>query len=184
MSEVQGSSRHLIKSFEAQELKKRPFVIQLADYLTSFFGGIPFLSFNLVLFTFWIIVNIGDVPGIPAFDPFPFTLLTMVVSLEAIFLAIIVLMSQNRQNYVSTLRQELDMQVNLIAEREITKILKFLKASLAKQDVKVDDPELAEMLKETDISYIERQIVKQLEPANTGAKELVKEVEKAILQKK
>ena len=80
----------VFKSFEAKELRKRPFVIKIADYLTSAFGSISFVVVNVIFFTLWTLFA--------TFDPFPYTLLTTIVSLEAIFLSIIVLMSQQRQS--------------------------------------------------------------------------------------
>lgn len=154
-----------IKSLEAEELRKRSLTIVIADWLTTSFGSIAFLLFNILIFTFWILANLGRIPGIPVFDPYPFILLTMVVSLEAIILSIIVLMSQNRQSHVSTIREELDMQVNLISEREITKILYLLTLVLKKDGIKFEDPELSEMIKQTDISYIERQLKDQIRVA-------------------
>ena len=109
----------IIQSFEAKELKKRPFIIKIADRLTSFFGSISFLILNLLFFVSWIIFN--------KFDQFPFPMLTMIVSLEAIFLTIIMLVSQQRQAHIATIREELDMQVNKYSEREITKVLNLLK---------------------------------------------------------
>lgn len=83
-------------------MKKRPFSVRLADYLTTYFGTLEFLSLNLIFFIIWIAINSGFVPGFTPFDPFPFILLTMTVSLETIFLTVIVLMSQN-PNRISTL---------------------------------------------------------------------------------
>lgn len=163
------TSKRIIQSFEADQLRERPFFIRIADQLTTSFGGIGFFTVNLIVFIIWIVINLGYVPGIAIFDPFPFILLTMAVSLEAIFLSIIVLMSQTRQGYVSTLREELDMQVNLIAEREITKSLKLLRLIANKLKVRVKDEELEEMLEETDISYIHREIQDQLKE-NTKTK--------------
>ena len=113
-------------------------------------------------------MNLGYVSQIPIFDPYPFILLTMVVSLEAIFLSIIVLMSQNKQSQISTLREELDMQVNLIAEREITMTLKILKLMANKMKLRIKNEELEEMIEETDISYIQREIQEQLEKTTSS----------------
>jgi len=157
------SSHRLIQSFEADQLKNRPKFIQIADRLTLLFGSISFFTLNALLFIVWIAINTGSVPLIPVFDPYPFILLTMFVSLEAIFLSIIVLMSQNRQGHIFTLREELDMQVNLLAEREITMSLKILKLMANKMGVKIKDKELGEMVKETDISYIQREIQEQIQ---------------------
>lgn len=151
-----------IRSLEAEELKRRSVTIVIADWLTTSFGSVSFLLFNVLVFTFWILTNLGRISGVPVFDPYPFILLTMVVSLEAIILSVIVLMSQNRQSQISTLREELDMQVNLISEREITKILHLLTLVLKKQGIQYKDTELSEMIKQTDISYIERQLKEQI----------------------
>ncbi|HKC04706.1 MAG TPA: DUF1003 domain-containing protein [Patescibacteria group bacterium] len=159
-----------IKSLEAEELSKRSLTIVIADWLTTSFGSITFLLFNFLFFIVWILINTGYIAGFQVFDPFPFILLTMVVSLEAIFLSIIVLMSQNRQSAISTLREELDMQVDLVAEREITKILYLLTLLLKKEGVTFSDPEISEMIKKTDISYIERQLKEQISIANRKSK--------------
>ncbi len=153
----------IIQSFEAKEMKKRPFIIKMADRLTSFFGSVWFLTFNLGLFLFWIIANLGYIKGIQIFDPFPFFFLTTGVSLEAIMLTIIVLVSQQRQSQVGKIREELDMQVNQIAEKEITKALIILKKIAEKQGIKLDDDkELNEMIKGIEVGYIERKLEEQL----------------------
>lgn len=162
------------RSFEAQSLRHRSFFSRVADDLTSAFGSTTFLFLNIIWFTLWIAVNMEFIPGIAAFDPFPFGLLTMMVSLEAIILAIIILASQNRQSYISSLREELHMQVNLIAEEEITKALKLLSEIRQKMGIDEKDLELQEMLERLNTSYIERSIVSQIEKANTPlAKKLV-----------
>lgn len=178
----------IIQSFEAKELKKRPFVIKIADYLTSAFGSVSFLLLNVALFSFWILANQERIPNVSAFDSFPYPLLTTIVSLEAIFLSIIVLMSQNRQNHVSTIREELDMQVNRIAEKEITKSLLILKKIAEKQGIKVEDHELDEMLKNLEMSYIERKLAQQLEekttPILTRVENVAQKMEEVVLPKK
>ncbi|MEK7498099.1 MAG: DUF1003 domain-containing protein [Patescibacteria group bacterium] len=157
--------RRIIQSFEGKSLKKRSFILRIADSLTGFFGTMFFLIFNLVLFFGWILINTGKIDRITAIDPFPFPLLTTIVSLEAIFLTIIVLMSQNRQNQTSTIRDELQLQVILIAEKEITKILKLVRLILRKQGVEIkNDIELEAMIDEIDASYIERKLEEEIVP--------------------
>lgn len=123
--------RKLFKSFEAKSLRSRSLLTQIADDLTAICGSTSFLFFHVVLFAGWIAVNTGWIPGTIAFDPFPYGLLTMVVSLEAIFLAIFILVSQNRSSYVNSIREEVHLKVNLIAEEEITKILEVLAEMLS-----------------------------------------------------
>jgi uncharacterized membrane protein len=155
-------SRHIIRSFEAEELKKRPFVVKLADALTSRFGTITFLTINVVIYAFWILMNTGRIPGLPVIDPYPYSFMNSFVSIEAIILSIIVLMSQNRENQREILRNELGLQVELISEKQITKILELLKELHDKEAKDVHDEELEEMTKELDTSYIERKLNEQL----------------------
>lgn len=121
-------------------------------------------------------INTGFIYHIAPFDPFPFGLLTMVVSLEAIFLAIFILVSQNRSSYIGTLRDEFHLRVNLIAEEEITKVLELLAEMRKEMGIKKEDPELQEMLERIDTGYIESSILEQVNRANKSlAEQLLKE---------
>ena len=92
---------------------------RLSDFLTRLAGDIRFVYFSFFWFMIWIVLNVRLIPGFPAFDPFPFGLLTMVVSLEAIFLSLFVLISQNRQATRDKVRNDIEYEVNLKAEVEI-----------------------------------------------------------------
>jgi CRP/FNR family cyclic AMP-dependent transcriptional regulator len=96
---------------------KRTVVQKAADWISEFSGSIPFLMIHVVIFTLWIGLN--TFPGLTHFDPFPFGLLTMVVSLEAIILSVFVLLSQNRQVAKDRIRSDIEYEVNLKAELEI-----------------------------------------------------------------
>jgi uncharacterized membrane protein len=96
-------------------------VEKIADVIAEFSGSIQFLVLNALWFTIWIVWNVT--PRVPHFDPYPFGFLTMVVSLEAIFLSIFVLVSQNRQAAKDRLRADAEYEVNLKAELEITHLL-------------------------------------------------------------
>lgn len=159
--------RQFYRSFEAQALKQRSFFTQISDDLNNAFGSTTFLIINILCFVVWILVNLGFIPGIEPFDPFPFGLMTMVLSIEAIILAIFILVSQNRQSYVTSLREELHLQINLIAEEEITKTLKLLGEIREKLGIKEKDPELEEMLRRINTGYIERSLINQIQKANT-----------------
>lgn len=176
---IHHRSKRIIKSFETEALKKRSLIVKIADYLTQIFGNFTFLIINLIFFAVWIFVN---TKGKYIFDPFPFSLLTMIVSLEAIFLAIIVLISQNRETQRDVLRQELGLQVQLISEKEITKILRLFKLLLEKQEK--HDPELDEMTTEIDASYIERKLEAQLEKSENIVKEVGEKIQEGISPKK
>jgi uncharacterized membrane protein len=98
----------------------RTVIQKSADWIAEFSGSIAFLMIHVVLFFVWIIMNVGSgIPGIPMFDPFPFGLLTMCVSLEAIILSVFVLLSQNRQVAKDRVRSDIEYDVNLKAELEI-----------------------------------------------------------------
>jgi len=156
------SRKRVIKSFEAKANSNRSLAERTADFITDRFGSMTFLGINLAWFFIWIIVNIGLIPGIESFDPFPFGLLTMVVSLEAIFLSIVVLISQNRAARIDDLREEIDLQINTIAEEEITKMMELQVVLLKKQGIDVSgDQELKQMLEPTDKTAIEKALQKQ-----------------------
>jgi len=99
----------------------------LMDIIVGF-GGTPLFAFaHLAWFGFWIVVNLDLVKGWAAFDPYPFHLLTFIVSLEAIFLSIAVLISENRAMRLAERRANLDLQVNLLAEQESTATLQLVR---------------------------------------------------------
>lgn len=166
--------RQFFKSFEAKSLRGRSFLTQIADDLTAVCGSTPFLIFHVLFFAGWVAINLDYVPWVAPFDPFPFGLLTMIVSLEAIFLAIFVLVSQNRSAYISTIRDEVHLGVNLIAEEEITKILEVLAEIRKELGIKKPDPQLEKMLERIDTGYIERSILDQMGRANKSLIEQMK----------
>jgi uncharacterized membrane protein len=158
-----SNRRALIKSLKAEADAKRTWSDRFADRITSLTGSMPFLVINAAWFIIWIALNLGIIPGIEPFDPFPFGLLTMVVSLEAIILAIAVLISQNRAAKVDDLREEVGLQVNVIAEHELTKIMEMIIRLLEAQGIDVsDDAELQRMLRPTDVEELEEIVADQI----------------------
>ena len=136
---------------------------KMADSMTSNFGSNAFLFANAILFVSWVLINTDQIKSIPAFDPFPFNLLTTVVSLEAIVLAIFVLISQNRTSKVDDLREEIHLQLNIISEKEITKLIKMTALLLEKNGVDLSkDPELKKMVRPFDEEEIQRQLEKEI----------------------
>ena len=101
---------------EAEE--QRGLVLRIADWVSWFSGSMSFLAIHGVWFIVWIVLNTGSV-GLTAFDPYPYGLLTMIVSLEAIFLSCIVLISQNRQAEKDRIRSDIEYEVNVKAELEV-----------------------------------------------------------------
>lgn len=155
--------RKIFQSIKAQADAKRTLTEKMADSMTLSFGSVSFLLLNIFLFVAWVLINTGQIKGISVFDPFPFNLLTTLVSLEAIILAIFVLISQNRNSKVDDLREETHLQVNLIAEKEITKLMKMLTLLLEKHGVDLSqDPELKKLLKPISEEEIEKRLEKEI----------------------
>lgn len=162
-SQFLRSSSHIAQSLKARADAKRSRAEVWADRMTASFGSMYFLAANVAWFAVWIALNLNLIPGVAPFDPFPFGLLTMIVSLEAIVLAIVVLISQNRQMKIADLREEVDLQVDIITEQEITKILELLVLLLDKHQVDYPKNELlAEMLRPTDTGQLEETLGEQV----------------------
>ena len=109
-------------------------------------------------------LNLGRVDGIHPFDPYPFTFLTMVVSLEAIFLSIFVLISQNRMAHQADRRAHLDLQINLLAEQENTMMLRMLEKLCEQQGIKTEpvNEEIQALFEKTDLHALMQELEKQL----------------------
>lgn len=154
--------RHLIKSFKEKANARRTFTEKFADFMTTKFGSMTFLWVNVLFFGLWFAINTNKVPAIPAFDHFPFGLLTVIVSLEAIFLAITVLISQNRASRLADFREEVAIQIDTVAEEEITKLIELQLMVLKNQGVDVsNDPKIKEMLEAGDAEKIEKALEQQ-----------------------
>ncbi len=112
--------RHTASRNVNEEMEDQRTVVQKsADWIAEFSGSIPFLIMHVVVFAVWLTVNWIQIPGIPQFDPYPFGFLTLAVSLEAIFLSVFVLLSQNRQAAKDRVHADIEYDVNLKAEMEI-----------------------------------------------------------------
>lgn len=148
---------------KAQHARDRGPVERLAQLLNDIASSTPFLVVHVVWFLVWISWNIGLLKLRP-FDPYPFGLLTMVVSLEAIFLSIFVLLAQKREAAIAELREEIALQVGLWTEQEVTKSLQLITGLYRRLGHPIaDDPELREMLRPLDVKGIENRLVKQIE---------------------
>lgn len=155
--------RKIFRSIKAKADAKRTTPERLADWMTSHAGSIVFLLFNVLVFVLWVLINTDQIKGIPSFDPFPFSLLTTIVSLEAIILAVFVLISQNRNSKVDDLREETNLQINLIEEREMIKLMKMLAILLERQGVDLSqDPELKKLIKPISEEEIEKRLEKEI----------------------
>jgi len=122
---------------EMQKLKSAE--DRAADTITGFAGTMMFVYIHSIWFALWILGNLGLFGASLVFDKFPFGLLTLIVSLEAIFLSTFVMISQNRQAEAAEIRSELDYQVNVKAEKEVDLVLKALERLAQSQGIKIDD---------------------------------------------
>jgi uncharacterized membrane protein len=163
-----------IDEYRREAEEARTFRDRIADLVTRFSGSIPFIYFHVLWFGIWILANLG-IGGLRAFDPFPFGLLTTIVSLEAIFLSTFVLVSQNRQAAIAERRAELDLQFDLLAEYEVTRILKLMDAMAKKMDLKEGDKEeIKELKKDVKPEAVLQELDKKVDEHNHEPKKAKK----------
>ncbi len=147
----------LICKLEESAKQERTRTDLIAEGIARFCGSMTFVWVHVVWFGGWIVINL--LPRLPHVDPFPFTFLTLVVSLEAIFLSTFILISQNHDTRISERRNHLDLQINLLSEQENTKMIAMLQAIAAKVGAEVDeDPHLQALSEETEPEKLVRQI--------------------------
>ncbi len=121
-SESARKNIETVVRIEEEAGKQRSLGERISDVFTRFMGSMTFAVLHLVLFAAWFSINLGATP-IPVFDPFPFGILTLIVSAEGVMLAIFVLISQNRMSRQANQRAHLNLQISLLAEQETTKLL-------------------------------------------------------------
>jgi uncharacterized membrane protein len=143
---------------------------RVSNAIARFVGKMSFASYHIIWFGIWTLTNTGLVPGVQPIDPFPFTLLTTLVSLEAIFLSIFLLINQNAMSRQSDHRAHLDLQVNLLAEQEATQMLRMIRRICRKFEVEVDDlyEELDHLEKKTDVHEVVSELKEKLPAENSN----------------
>ncbi|HWB04140.1 MAG TPA: DUF1003 domain-containing protein [Verrucomicrobiales bacterium] len=162
VNELTRRNVQAIVKLEEAARNERTFSDRLADKVARFCGSMIFVWTHVIWFGGWIVVN--SVPGFPRFDPFPFTFLTLVVSLEAIFLSTFIMISQNEETRLTERRNHLDLQINLLTEQENTKMLIMLAAIAKKVGVEIGDPQEEAVLEQaTKPEDLANQIEKAIE---------------------
>ncbi|MEO8334519.1 MAG: DUF1003 domain-containing protein [bacterium] len=152
-------------AIKAQHAANRTRLERFVDRLNQIASSTLFLVAHFVAFVFWLLWNTGRL-GLRPIDPYPFGLMTTIVSLEAIFLTLFVLMAQQRESAIAELREELGLQVSLRVEQEVTKTLQLVAGLYTRLGHRVsDDPELMHMLQPLDVRGIERDLLEQIEAA-------------------
>lgn len=156
-SEITRRNVRTVRELEELAVATPSFADRAASFVARFCGTIHFVWVHVVFIAAWIVVN--SLPGVPHWDPYPYTLLTMWGSLESIFLASFILIAQNYAMRVSERRAQLDLQVNLLAEQETTKTLQMLEAIAKAVGAQCgQDPEVAALAEATRIESLAKQI--------------------------
>ena len=149
---------------EEKALEERSRSERFADGVGLFAGSLPFVLLHLVLLITWLLVNSGKVRGMRAFDPYPFSLLGVIVAVEAVILSSFILMRQNRMMRRGERRDHLNLQVDLLAEKEITKVLQMVRAicgHLGLRDI-VADKEIRDLSQTTSIESLSQTLEDRL----------------------
>lgn len=144
-----------IMRLDKETSQKRSTGEHVADKVTTWAGSTPFIIFHIFWFGGWLLFNLRLIPGLTPFDPFPFSFLTLIVSLEAIFLALLVLKSQNRMTKEADKRAHIDLQINMLAEQEGTRILNMINRigkHLGLEEEK--DETIQQLSRETDVNQV------------------------------
>ena len=153
-----------IARLESEFLERRTHSERAADAIAGFAGSVTFVVLHFVWFAVWITINTGHVPGIKPFDPYPFILLSLAVSCEGVLLSTFVLMKQNRMMLRADQRAHLDLQVNLLAEKEITKMLQMQRQVCEKLGCieAAEEPETVELSQITAVDDLAHQLEEKL----------------------
>jgi uncharacterized membrane protein len=156
----------LKRSLESYTEFEEKWADALAKFLTRSFGTLRFLILTLIFISLWIIINLGLIPGINPFDLYPFVWLITLVQLFSIVLSITILISQNQETRINEVRQQMDFEINVRAEHEITKILQMIGEIHTELGIAKLDKELEQMEEMTNISEIKENIEQVIEEKN------------------
>ena len=149
MSAVVYRNIRALTEVRQREERRRTVSDRIADAVTTFAGSMWCVYVHAVLFGGWIIANVGWIPRVKPWDPFPFVMLAMFASVEAIFLSTFILISQNRMTRMADRRAELDLQISLLTEHELTRAIAMLDAVARRLEAPLPpEHELDEMKKD------------------------------------
>jgi uncharacterized membrane protein len=153
-----------IAKLEHDALDRRTLTELASDIITKLVGNVGFLLAQLLLIFGWTLANLHLIPGLKAFDPFPFGVLALVVSSESVFLTIFVLISQSRMARQSERRSHLDLQVGMLSEQELTTMLQMLQKLCQHMGVNVDSSkqEVQSFSKTTDVHKLASELEDKL----------------------
>jgi uncharacterized membrane protein len=156
-AEITRRNVRTVRELEQLAVADPSFADRTAAFVARFCGSIHFVWVHAAVFSAWFAVN--SIPGLPHWDPYPFTFLTMWASMESIFIASFILIAQNYAMRLSERRAQLDLQVNLLAEQENTKTLQMLDAIARQVGAQVgSDPEVEALAEATRLDSLAKQI--------------------------
>jgi uncharacterized membrane protein len=168
-SQILERNLEMLGRREKTQRLKRSLPQRVCGTITKAAGEPWFMGLHALWFGGWILLNSGVLPRIRPFDPFPFLFLTFSVSLEAIFLSLAILMSQSLETRQADERAKLDLQINLLAEREATKTLQLLRAICIRNGMpEAEDPELLDLLRPTRADHVLEELEQQGKQAESG----------------
>ena len=165
-AEVAQQNIRTMAELERRQEEKRSLGERVSGRLVGVFGSLPFVLLHLVFFASWLAVNLGWISAVRPFDPFPFGILALLVSGEGVFLAMFILIAGNRLSRESDARAHLDLQLSMLAEAEVTKLLALLRDLSRKlgHDPHLADAVLADLAKPTDLPAIADTLAREIGP--------------------
>ena len=162
-SESAQQNIETISKLEHEAIERRSASERISDAFTRFMGSMTFVLIHLAGLAAWFSWNLGAF-GLEPFDPFPFGILTLIVSTEGVILAIFVLISQNRMSRLANQRAHLNLQISLLAEQETTKILQRLKTVADHLDIRETerDEEIERLSQSTHLEVLAEELKRSL----------------------
>lgn len=154
LTEVLDRNIQTLLEARKQQKRERTFEERLAETIGTFAGSVPFIYLHLLIYGGWLFLNSGAITAVKPWDPFPFVMLAMIASVEAIFLSTFVLINQNRMAALNEQRADLDLQVTLLTEHELTRLIHLTDAISRKVGAHHDSP--------SDLDEIKRDIPPEL----------------------
>lgn len=155
-----------VVSFEEELTARRSLGQRIGNAVGSFAGKLTFVVCQFALVAGWMVANAGLVPGVPVFDPFPYSLGGALLSLEGVLLASFVLLKQAHEGRLSERRSHLNLQANLLVEKEVTKLIQMLQRQSRADGTEhqVVDSEAREMAQNTAVGHLAQELDRRLDP--------------------
>ncbi len=153
----------VVANLEQEFLRSRSLLDRGIDAVADFTGSMKFVLAHLCWFVAWFSFN--ALPGLPHFDPYPFAMLSSIVSCEAVILSALVLMKQNRMGQHADEREHLHLQINLLAEKEITKVIQTLQVMCQHMGIEeaAADPQVQELSQDTAVDHLASELRQKIQ---------------------